>query len=429
MNKFLISVLFLVLQIQAASTVSGFAVAAQWEGGYDGGFGGFGKIIRYDIVDGQTVNTTVLYDGRGRFATINPDGQRIAFIRHTGELWANGYLYPSDIVVMSASGGTPEVVVEGLPDGYTRSFLDWPEGDWLYYGLGSTSTDGSYEAMASNIGFSEVWKVNVNTKEKMKIHSFMGVDCQCDLRIWQWNLNNNATRAVVRPIEGPNHSLADGLWRYELSSFPDGVVKLERGDENDAVFWGCGDAISPDGSHVMYLTGRDHQQVAFQNWDKEVVAEYNMGTMAGWGEFFGRGMDNSRWSSNSDKWICVASGWDNRGGAGGSNQVLINWIDHEIVRTSNGLQGSDFQCETGDFWVANGEPSGIKLPFIRQGLNHNVIGPTYSVTYDRQMLHDLTRGIVNIWDITGRTRNTEKIRDGARAIFIMKKTKAEEKKE
>jgi hypothetical protein len=424
-KSFIFAVLFIAMQIQAASTVSGFSVAARWTPD-----GGPGKIWKYVITNGVTTQASVLFNGMGCFATINPDGQRVAFIVETQKsmfdgVWTNGYRVPVGIAVMSANGGAADTIVNDIAD-INRTFLDWPTGDWLYYGRGDTATDGSYSGMASTGNSLELWKINVNTKQKVKVCSFTNDAGAC--KVWQFGIANDGNKVAARPATPP---VDDGIFGFKLSDFPGGVVKLST-STNVICAWGCGTSISPDGNYVMWLTGRDHQEIAFASWNRTLIAKINLKAMIGWltpgQKLFidttsnGGGTDANRWSCNDPKWICMCAGWNGRSGDGGSNQVLVNWVDHEIVRTSNDTEcspnyapapvvvGCRWQNETGDFWVGN------PTPIVNQ-LTPPTIAPNGGNFIDsvRVTLTSATTGVRVFYTIDGTAPDSARIGFGGTA--------------
>jgi hypothetical protein len=66
LSAVLAAILFIVFENQATATVSGFAVAARWNGGYDFSWGNDWqytancKIMKYAITNGATSQTSVL---------------------------------------------------------------------------------------------------------------------------------------------------------------------------------------------------------------------------------------------------------------------------------------------------------------------------------------------------------------------------------
>jgi hypothetical protein len=66
MRSSFIAILLLaaVFQSHATSSVSGFAVSAKVNS-YDFMWGGYGPVMRFDIANGVTTQTTVLFSGNG----------------------------------------------------------------------------------------------------------------------------------------------------------------------------------------------------------------------------------------------------------------------------------------------------------------------------------------------------------------------------
>jgi hypothetical protein len=371
-------------QGQATSTVNGFSVAPRNVGSFDS-WGCFGKLMKYTITNGVTTNTSVLFDGWAHMAAINPDGRRIAFFVEAHKSFLDGVgtyggNIPASIVVMSASGGALDTIVTGFADGMQRTSLDWPIGDWIYYGQGDTSTDVSYNGHYWAFGISELWKANVVTKQKIKICSFSNYHDSI-AKVYQVAISNDGLKCAVRPMTDP---ISDGMFAFPFSDFPGGVVKMVRGDAHDYSWYGCGVAISPSGNHVMHINNGQHTQIIIGDWNHTYGNDPNggttgislfLGTINSWrtpgtpaicDTIAGGGTDGNRWSCNDDKWICLCVGWRGRSADGGSNQLLVNWVDHEVVRTSNDAEaapGSTNICsETGDFWVGNPTPTTAVKP-------------------------------------------------------------------
>jgi hypothetical protein len=113
-------------------------------------------------------------------------------------------------------------------------------------------------------------------------------------------------------------------------------------------------------------------------------------------ELGGGGMNTNHWSCNDPKWICISCGWDGRACIWGSNQVLINWVDHEAVRTSDApkRQEGRIQHEAGDFWAGSLSPvaaRAVKAPALGAEL--------------------LPTGAITVYDALGRKLNGIPTRD------------------
>ena len=367
-------------QSMAASTVSGIAVAAQWTGGNDNLYGGYGKIVKYVLSNGVAAASD-LNAGPARYATISPDGQKVAFINQAGS-----------ISVVGVGGGTPVAVVTGLPS--SKGYLDWPTGDFLFYSKGGYGEAGS----------KEVWKVNVTSKQASLV-------CTFNTQMWQWGIANDGNHACVRPCDGQDGGGTGDVYRYLLLS----PTVISKGNADD-IGMGCGNSISPDGAYLMRFDNYNHDNIAFQRWDKSVYKSVSMSTMNSWGVNLGSGMNRNRWSANDAKWICVMQGWDGRGAGAGSNQVLYNWIDGQQARTSQSANGSQQQNEAGDFWIGTPSNSVTAVPARGKSLMQ-VRG------YSMVMMSDRRRGpgagIKGVWDLKGRRYSPHGSGGNAPAVGII----------
>jgi hypothetical protein len=155
---------------------------------------------------------------------------------------------------------------------------------------------------------------------------------------------------------------------------------------------GCGGYISPSGLYGTNLTDPEHTFLNLWNFDGSGdnfgVSSSNINGWAVNAEEFttecpgcggtitvGVGMDQNRWSCNSDKWVCISIGWPGgncgRFGSCGFNQVLVNWQDEKTVMVSKNKRvcddnndgkfddcdlhdpdGQFTRNEAGDFWVS-----------------------------------------------------------------------------
>jgi hypothetical protein len=393
-------VLGCVFQSQAASTVQGFAVATRWSGAFDYCWGNDWtqsttgcRVTRFNIANGVVIDTPALYTGPANNAIINPDGQRVAFMR-PGNGSSN---QAAAICVMSASGGTPVDVVSDVSSG-TRTFIDWPAGDWIYY--------GSSHPPETYYGWNEVWKVNVSTKATALVFktNFQWA--------WQCKFTNDGLKCVIREQNGSQQS-----WRFALSDFPaGGTINVTSGDAYN-FHSGCGTAISPDGAYTMIMDNLSHNQILFQRWDKSNVTTITLATMGSWGTQFGLGMNDGRWSCNDPKWIVVQCGIDGRGSDAGGNQALLNWIDHEQVRTTFNQASSDpnnkSSIEPGDFWVGTPTPMTTKAAIPHNQYSAGDQNSTITVfdMLGRQIKTgaSLKRGVYFVQAHNGKTVQTRKV--------------------
>jgi hypothetical protein len=81
-------------------------------------------------------------------------------------------------------------------------------------------------------------------------------------------------------------------------------------------------------------------------------------------------------------------GWRGRSGDGGTNQVRVNWIDHEVVRTSMDPEvaagaGLNNCNATGDFWI------GSPAPITTQSQNPVVMSRAVAVPHAAVAVFDM----------------------------------------
>lgn len=362
LRSVIIIFLFFVLASQAAApTVSGFAVSCRRQSqgttyGYQNfhfEWGVWGPVWRYDINNGVVTKRTIIFNENVRNATICPDGKYVAFVRGV----ASGHGYISYI---SASGGAAvDLVDTSVILNAEHFYLDWPTGDWIFY----------VRVMAD--GGAQIWKVNRVSKQNVMICKLKNLQ---DV-IWQFSVSNDGDKAIVR-LRGGSPDYSNPYSNIDHFSFSknvaaDGTLYLRDTTLKAFAGWydaGCGAALSPDGAYQMRYINISHNTVQFARWDRTPVDTITYAEMAGWGAgFFGIGGNNPRWSSNDPKWICANVGWNDRAANTGSSQVLMNWVDHQIIRTSTDAADNNnntaWHNDFGDFWVGNPPPvTTIKAP-------------------------------------------------------------------
>jgi hypothetical protein len=180
------------------------------------------------------------------------------------------------------------------------------------------------------------------------------------VNIWQFTIANDADKITLR-LSTATYTKAGDCVHFQLSKDlnADGTVNLDNTNLEATPSYdaGCGLAVSPDGAYTMHLGNMAHDLIGFNKWDRSDAGSITLNNMATWGAgAFGLGTNNNRWSCNDPKWLCLEVGWGGRDNSGGSNQVLCNWVDHQIIRTSNDAQGAGWYNDFGDFWVGNPSP-------------------------------------------------------------------------
>jgi hypothetical protein len=339
---------FALLMPWAAHAVDGIAISTQyaykdWDRG--------GDLVRYDIKNGDVVKRTIIFDGAGgnvqkarsraRFPSINKQGTQVAFFRATNDsAWF--------VCVMNLDG-TGLCNLARIPSTYSpRGYLYLTTDGWVYYTMGGDQTNDE--------GSHLLWRVNVNDPStNQQVVRF-------DYGLWQFGMSADGKRMVLRPAVDVNDgSCCASAYRY----IPPGDGHFTAANRLlDGM--GCGLGISPSGTWVMKLQGGSHTGVGLSTWEHSFTSTSN--TDVGFHSFLinkwllpsgrvtahcgyyevdttitlyaGLGMDCNRWSSNSDKWLCLQMGWpEQSSGSGrysycGSNQVLFNWVDSIAIGTS-----------------------------------------------------------------------------------------------
>lgn len=307
-----------VLVAPGARAVSGISVTDHWSGqnANDTFYGGFGEIWRHDLRDNTVVAHRMIYQGPAREPVINWNGTHVAFIKEDGT-----------IAVMSIEGGAETDLVLGHPYGC----LEWPEGDWVYYNLGTWGDDTS--------------------RFLRRVNAFTGVDEQVvefECTTWRFGIARDLRRAVVRDTSVQNTIVA-----YDLQS-DNGHMRPERACDVPS----CGEAMDALGEY--FVDGMiDHSGMDIRRWDDlEIVESFTHLAAQAWGDRdSGEGHNRNGWATNDQKWICAHVGWnlhfssDSRG----SNQVLYNWIDHERIVVTDNEDYSYSYDSAGDFWVDHNE--------------------------------------------------------------------------
>jgi hypothetical protein len=354
-----IVIILVAFQSQASDpTVSGFSVAAQWNGGYDWIFGGYGKIMRYDIVNGVVAKSSVIYNGTdARYATISPDGQHVAFFRKSGTL-----------ALIPAAGGTPVDLVTGLSgNSVWQCSVDWPVGDWVYYGQ-NTKPPPSPTTFSWG-GNNEIWKVNIKTKQTMFVTKFYVDPSLLPFTLTSATHADNHALDVCISNDGLKISAAEHRgWITDSLAFTWGV-KAGAGDPaNTSVIYRenldnfVGDyldlALSPDGN-TMFVEG-EKGDIGFIKWDRSFLRGLNLVNLAGFNALAASGISsagvarNGHWSCNNNNWIVEHINLKNGSGVDASSQALINWVDAQIIFAPGYLANTS--TEGGDFWVSTTTP-------------------------------------------------------------------------
>jgi hypothetical protein len=327
----------LVFLPSSAWGVDGISVTGHWSGENKNLYGGYGAIVRHDIVNSQVVGHTTIYETsteslKARNPVISPDGTRVAFLRQDGT-----------ICVVSINGGAPTCLSSAQSHG--EACLDWPAGDWIYYTKGGFSQPS---------GSKLLHRVNATTGTDEYVLTFKKDDGATDSGTWRFHIANDLRRAAVRPDDTNPHP-AGCITAFDLVS--DGHLRSDRsiGSVGD---YRCSTGMDPGGTY--FLEGNQaHDGVVIHRWDDLSPQKTILWANAqSWGpDTWNTGTSHNRnaWSANSEKWFCIHIGFGTRG-VRGANQMLINWVDEErIVVTENADNSYQFDC-AGDFWVGSSTP-------------------------------------------------------------------------
>ena len=319
-NTIYLALLSVILFCSLVHAVDGIAVTNRQTIGFTN-YGAHGNIWRFDIKDNEVVKSTKLYEGKAHWTMINPAGTHIAFLHQK-----DGKDY---IAIIPIDGGAVKDL-RSIPSG--KGMCTWDKNNNIYFSIAERGKE-IYKIKMDGTGYGKAGNVNSG-----------GSDARC------WDLNVTADRSIAQKSGG-------GL---TIASFPSGSG---ASDPNAGT---CNPAISPSGAYVSGINTSGHIYTNIMPWKgekEELVRLYN-DSMCIWGGYPQElhGMDKSNWSCNSDKWLCVRLGWPGqmggRFGKQGSNQVITNWIDNIVIRTTlentQAVNEGDtkYFSEAGDFWVA-----------------------------------------------------------------------------
>ncbi|MBW1810165.1 MAG: hypothetical protein JRJ87_18350 [Deltaproteobacteria bacterium] len=314
--------------------VDGVSVTAHWSGSNENLYGGYGQIVRHDIVNNVVTDHTVLYplnaEQPGRNPVINFDGTHVAFLRQDGR-----------ILVVPIAGGDPTVLQSAQSHG--EACLDWPQGDWIYYNKGGFSQPS---------GSKLLHRVNAFTDQDEFVLTFKKEDGTTDSGTWRFHIAADNQKAAIRPDDTNPHP-AGCITAFDLVN--DTHLRTDRslGAVGD---YRCSTGIDPLG--VYFSEGNvQHSGVTVHLWsDLSEVKTFLWEDARLWGpDTSDTGISHNRnaWSTNSQKWMCIHVGWGNRGFRG-ANQMLINWDDQERIVASTNTDNSYEFDDAGDFWVDSG---------------------------------------------------------------------------
>jgi hypothetical protein len=324
-----------------------------------------GYIVKFTIENGKVIKTDALYkDKLSSFPTLNILGNKVVFVRtdiSNKSQWAQDV--SKHLCVIDANGAIIQDNIDTFPSRYctdirdchTRTYIDWPAGDWIYY---SRRSGGG--------GPDDIYKVKYNdpsTKQKVCTYSHNGTG------VYAFGLSLDATKATIVTSYCSDASAwycnAPHLFPPSPSDPAD-----PRGDWPTDVSYGCGAYISPSGNCHVHFQDQGHSILGVNtlNWGSHTATTVNVRMNPDFAQWSGLPQDSvgagkmwyPRWSVNSDKWICANS----TNAKGLYMQLLVNWVDHKVIPMPHGpdvsatacgsMDQQERNCEAGDLWVAGG---------------------------------------------------------------------------
>jgi hypothetical protein len=291
---------------------------------------------RYNINKSVVDAGVQLFAGDVRTPCINSTGDSIAIQERDGsKTW---------ISIISINGGTPRRVIE---NSVPMFFMDWPQGDYIFYNKGFPSNGGVNESKT-------IFKVNIKTGQSTQVVTFTKVvnavsgGTENLTALWYWQMSRNGQRlvATTQPWHPAN---------YEFSA-NDGILRNGQS--------GCSFGCSPTGSYTTNnLVAHDnldaHQSMKIRAWDGTELKYLVINPTAGTG--MGDHWNWQHFGVNSDDWAIIPYGYDGPDNYGqfGLNMVLYNWRNDSLVRvTSNPKNTNSSMAKLdwpADFWMSTGQ--------------------------------------------------------------------------
>jgi len=327
-----ISILLIALAAPAVPAIDGFSVSTHWEGGNNVLSMGFGAIVRHDIAGDSVVAHTTLYDGSARWPVINQEGTKVAFIESDAKA----------IALVDRDGGSIMQLAGNLLD--AEGYLDWPDGDWVYYSRGGTNSFGS----------EEIWRVTTDAERIERVATFYRQGCDCRVGQWDWSISADATRAAIRSADGRLCEGTGYVLHVSLPTVFPGDIELSCSNG----YQSCGNAISPSGDKVISFAelNWDHNHFVIRDFaTQSILDQFTVDDISLWaGKDMGLSASHTRWSANSEQWVCVMA-MNHLVGEPKANQVLVNWEKKKAIAVTYNMRMADgeemWNDGPGDLWV------------------------------------------------------------------------------
>lgn len=337
----------------SACTVSGISVTTHWSGRNDNLFGGWGRIDLHTIEQGTVTGTRTVYVDSALFPVIDPRGTRVAFIaRHNGGSACLAVYYIAEQCVRLLRATSWQTQQGG--------YVDWPQGRHIYFSKGGYSERGS----------SEIWRVDPRTPSKARrVLTFKTYGERkgglIRVRQWLWSMSLDGARMTLRCTDNDLNSSKFGaiLFLKVPATLPQELY-LDREGNGINSHWvqGCQNAISASGGYICYgMTVDEHRAIRIKKWwhtaEGDDLARFDTEELHRWPsdrKDYGGEFNRTRWSNNSDEWICAMEGYGNRG-ARAANQVLYNWRHKCQIGVTRNKDKSYTFDSAGDFHIQEGE--------------------------------------------------------------------------
>jgi hypothetical protein len=400
------------------------------------------------------VKTDTILRGRFYYPMWSFDGTRIAF-----------YKDGAGLCVVDANGNNLRTLVTMVDWGGEDKFynMSWPgadNGKYIYYV--KTCNNGCFRNSSG-----EIWKVNADnpTENSLVCDYTKSNDLISPGVPWfgRFQLSADAKYAAIHAGGGPS----DAVWGYANGCIPHefppkykpGTTQIDPGLSEPACTLGyscdyrgaCNTGLSASGSIFYHFSG-GHDAIYANFWytkSKKISGRYDIGT-GSWGSL-NMSSDIEPWlstgpglggclvwpkgSSNSDRVVCVLSGWPygDMYSPGGSNFVVADWKDKKAAIVTNNpdprpVTGGKryWIAEPGDFWVSGG-PGGCYQAIDGSWVNVTTgvatrFGKPGSIT--RVNTQSALRGAVAVFDLRGAHVNgitrasTARARNGGVCIAV-----------
>jgi hypothetical protein len=464
---------------QHVFAANGIAVSVSWrygdnaqlipEAGWYEQYWWRGQLVKCTIKGDSVFSTDTIHrfsNGLAQYPALNVEGSKAAFYRWgtavTKSSTSNTYSLTNttkkdSIAVINLSTNAVTNLCELTSHPGFDAALDWPAGDWIYYGM------PVYDATAQDGGKTQsyyveraIYKVNASTGENVLVSTPKPGTSSCSLR--RFTLSNDAAYCAVE--------LKNGVGGNYLFGFPPPNNNISSSPILGQLP-GCNVGVSASGTYAGNFFAGYHQEIYVSKVNRHTGNGYNdfptvaMPTLANVKSWDihqrtpGCGAECIRWSCNSDKWVLEQSGLIAHASdmCYGTNQVLVNWIDRKAIVTSNNHKWFLSRCEggdpmalasgsylytgncTGDFWVEppsgqNGkyeDSAGVWHAVSTQIENHQsscISGAPARICVEKGVItivSSSTHSAVSIFDMHGRILIARK---GTRIVTIPARTLA-----